>query len=131
MHSPDSLVILVSAEPDSVMGRHVLPFCLAALYNYTLQRIFFYGAGVYHAQQRFPPPDEMRPEIRWQPLVDAGVDLVVCVSAALRRGVLDTEQALLLQQPGATLLPGFRLGGLAELAESYHIASRRLHFPST
>ena len=127
MPSGEQLVVLVSAEPESVMGGHAATFCLESLrQGHEIIRVFFYGDGVMHAIEQLNPEDE-QPIVKWSDIANLGVDLCVCVSAALRRGVLDTEHGE-RHSLNPTLRAGFRLGSLAELAESYHACSRRVHF---
>jgi tRNA 2-thiouridine synthesizing protein D len=52
-----------------------------------------------------------------RPAVDHGVDLVVCVAAALRRGIKDE-----------ILAKGFRISGLGQLVESAIHADRLVVF---
>ncbi len=127
MPSGEQLVVLVSAGPESIMGGHAASFCLEALrQGHQIIRVFFYGEGVLHAMTRMVPEDE-QPLTDWPGMTASGVDLCVCVSAAIRRGVLDEEHA---KRNGTTqtLRDGFRLGSLAELAESFHVSSRHIHF---
>ena len=52
-----------------------------------------------------PPQDDRHVVNRWSALkAEHGVDLVVCVAAALRRGIKDE-----------VLAPGFRISGLGQL----------------
>ena len=82
-------------------------------------RVFFYYDGVNNATKNSEPPTDDRNVIRnWQKLAeDHKVDLVVCVAAGLRRGVVD-----------ATLAPGFRISGLGQLIEAGIQADRMVVF---
>ncbi|HRP97613.1 MAG TPA: sulfurtransferase complex subunit TusD [Rhodocyclaceae bacterium] len=85
-------------------------FCKAALERgYEVDRVFFYHDGVNNATKFTEPPQDDRNIVqRWSRLADEhGVDLVVCVAAALRRGIKDEH-----------LAPGFRISGLGQLVES-------------
>jgi len=85
-------------------------FAVAALQKgHQIHRVFFYGDGVYNAN-RFcqPQSDDRNPALLWSKLgMEHGIDLVVCVAAALRRGI--TEEVL---------QPGFRIAGLGQLVEA-------------
>ncbi|NNM52637.1 MAG: sulfurtransferase complex subunit TusD [Pseudomonadales bacterium] len=124
------LAILVTAAPGTPMGDHALPFCQAAAsQGHHIVRIFFYGEGVYHASGlRTPPQDERDDLPGWKILADQGIELCVCIAAALRRGVLSREEAERHQRLGHSLAPGFVLGGLGLLAEAYQLSNHRLHF---
>ena len=85
-------------------------FCKAALAKgHEVSRVFFYHDGVYNATKLTEPPQDDRHIVnRWSALAtEHGVDLVVCVAAALRRGVKDE-----------VLAPGFRISGLGQLVDS-------------
>ena len=85
-------------------------FCKAALEKgHEIRRVFFYNDGVNNASSLTEPPQDDRNIVaRWSKLAaDHGVDLVVCVAAALRRGIKDEN-----------LAPGFRISGLGQLVET-------------
>ena len=71
-------------------------------------RVFFYHDGVNNATRLTTPPQDDRNIVnRWSKLAaDHNVDLVVCVAAALRRGIREEN-----------LAQGFRISGLGELVE--------------
>ncbi|MBF0560549.1 MAG: sulfurtransferase complex subunit TusD [Alphaproteobacteria bacterium] len=72
-------------------------------------RVFFYYDGVNNANKLTEPPsDDRNITKRWSELGKAhGLDLVVCVAAALRRGIKDE-----------VLADGFRISGLGQLIEA-------------
>ena len=82
-------------------------------------RVFFYHDGIYHAMKSaMPPDDEFSIFSAWQTLAQQhNIDLVVCISAAQRRGLLEENVA-----------QGFRLGGLGQLLEATLLADRFLVF---
>lgn len=85
-------------------------FCKAALDSgHEIDRVFFYHDGVNNSTKLTEPPQDDRNVVtRWSKLAeDHGVDLVVCVAAALRRGIVDD-----------VLAKGFRISGLGQLVES-------------
>lgn len=85
-------------------------FARAALARgHAVQRVFFYHDGVNNATKFTEPPQDDRHIVnRWSKLAaEHGVDLVVCVAAALRRGIKDEM-----------LAPGFRISGLGQLVEA-------------
>jgi len=85
-------------------------FCKAALAKgHQIHRVFFYHDGVDNATRLTEPPQDDRNVVRrWSQLAqEHSLDLVVCVAAALRRGIKDE-----------ILAPGFRISGLGQLIES-------------
>ena len=95
-------------------------FCKAALATgHQIQRVFFYHDGVNNASRLTEPPQDDRHIVnRWSKLAaDHKVDLVVCVAAALLRGIKDEN-----------LAAGFRISGLGQLIESSIQADRMVTF---
>lgn len=98
--------------------------------GHQLESIFFYREGVYNANQLTAPASDEFDLVRaWQQLNQQhGVELHICVAAALRRGVTDNEQATLQQLPAANLQPGFTLSGLGALAQATLTCDRMVQF---
>ena len=82
-------------------------------------RVFFYYDGVNNAnKQAEPPTDDRNLTANWSALAqDHDVDLVVCVAAAMRRGLNED-----------ILAPGFRISGLGQLIEAGIQADRLVTF---
>jgi tRNA 2-thiouridine synthesizing protein D len=95
-------------------------FAKAALAKgHEVQRVFFYHDGVYNGTRLTEPPQDDRHIVnRWSALAaEHKVDLVVCVAAAMRRGI-----------NAEVLAPGFRISGLGQLVESGIKADRLVTF---
>ena len=95
-------------------------FAVAALAKgHEIQRVFFYHDGVNNATRLTEPPQDDRNVVnRWSALgTEHKVDLVVCVAAALRRGIQEE-----------ILAPGFRISGLGQLVDSGIKADRMVTF---
>ncbi|MDD5175592.1 MAG: sulfurtransferase complex subunit TusD [Sterolibacterium sp.] len=95
-------------------------FCKAALEKgHEIHRVFFYHDGVNNATRLTEPPlDDRNIVKRWSKLADEHkIDLVVCVAAALRRGIQEENLAL-----------GFRISGLGQLVETGIEADRTVTF---
>lgn len=94
-------------------------------------RIFFYGEGIYQALRHvLPPDDEVNPVGEWTRLAEQyRLDLVVCISAAQRRGLLcDDEAERQGLPPGVSLAEGFRIAGLGQWLEASLQADRCMTF---
>ena len=95
-------------------------FCKAALEKgHEIRRVFFYHDGVNNSTRLTEPPqDDRNVGARWSKLAaDHGVDLVVCVAAAQRRGITD-----------GVLGDNFRISGLGQLVEAGIEADRLVTF---
>ncbi|NOQ16980.1 MAG: sulfurtransferase complex subunit TusD [Methyloprofundus sp.] len=93
-------------------------------------RIFFYQEGVYHAfRYATPPDDEQQFVARWSALAqEFNVDLVVCISAAQRRGLLEANEAKRVGKVDNDVADGFRIAGLGQWVESVLLADRYIEF---
>ncbi|KFC04950.1 TusD family tRNA 5-methylaminomethyl-2-thiouridine synthase [Trabulsiella guamensis ATCC 49490] len=98
--------------------------------GHELVSVFFYREGVYNANQLTSPASDEFDLVRaWQQLHEQqGVELHICVAAALRRGVTDETEAHQLGLPAFNLQPGFRLSGLGALAEATLTCDRVVQF---
>lgn len=123
--------LLITAAPTQENAWHALRFCEAALAaGHRIQRVFFYGDGVKHANAlHSPPQDETDLHKAWQGLAASHqIELIVCVAAALKRGVLDAENARRMEKPTSNLGEGFLISGLGQLAEAMLEAERFVTF---
>lgn len=82
-------------------------------------RVFFYNDGVNNSNKLSAPQSDDRDVVRlWSDLgQEHDLDLVVCVAAALRRGIKDE-----------ILADGFRISGLGQLIETGIEADRLVVF---
>ncbi len=95
-------------------------FTVAALAKgHEIYRVFFYNDGVYNSNKLSEPQTDDRDLVSlWSKLAaDHNIDLVVCVAAALRRGIKDE-----------ILAEGFRISGLGQLVEAGIQADRTIVF---
>ncbi|MDD2816850.1 MAG: sulfurtransferase complex subunit TusD [Thiotrichaceae bacterium] len=93
-------------------------------------RVFFYHDGVYNASRlSVPPQDDRNINKRWSELAQQHqVDLVVCIAAAQRRGILDAAEAKRQGKDADNLAEGFRISGLGQLIEASIEAERLIVF---
>ena len=87
--------------------------------GHEVMRVFFYYDGVNNANKLSAPQADDRNLVKmWGELAaEHNIDLVVCVAAALRRGIKDE-----------ILAEGFRISGLGQLIELGMAADRTLVF---
>ena len=93
-------------------------------------RVFFYHDGVNNGTRMTTPPQDERHIVnRWSELGSQhSLDLVVCVAAAQRRGILDADEAKRHGKDGDNLADGFRISGLGQLIEASIEADRLVSF---
>ncbi len=120
-----------SSPYQSQAGYIAYQFSQAALAaGHQIYRIFFYQEGIYHALRYNTPPDDERCLTRlWSALAEEqNIDLVVCISAAQRRGLLHSDEAQRLGKQDNDLADGFRISGLGQLVEATLECDRFLVF---
>jgi len=87
--------------------------------GHQVMRVFFYYDGVNNANKLSAPQSDDRNLVKlWGEMAEEhNVDLVVCVAAALRRGIVEDN-----------LAEGFRISGLGQLTEVGMAADRMVVF---
>lgn len=93
-------------------------------------RVFFYHDGVNNATRlTVPPQDDRNLQVLWSELsLKYKLDMVVCIAAAQRRGILDESEAKRQGKDANNLAPGFRISGLGQLIEAGIQAERLVTF---
>ena len=83
-------------------------------------RIFFYHDGVNNGTRLTTPPQDDRNVVaRWSKLAEEhNIDLVLCVAAAQRRGIVDEGEKERNGKDADNIAPGFRISGLGQLIEA-------------
>ncbi|MCG8535919.1 MAG: sulfurtransferase complex subunit TusD [Pseudomonadales bacterium] len=124
--------IHVTSAPYHGQGSQTaLEFCKASLaQGHQIKRVFFSGDAVYVGTNlAVPPQDENNLYEQWQELArDHHVELVVCISACLRRGIIDENEANRYEKPAHNLPSAFVLSGLGQLVEASVEADRLITF---
>ena len=116
------LSILVNEGPyQHQAADSAIQFTRAALEKgHEIYRVFFYNDGVNNGT-RFgvPPQDDRNITEQWTELAKKhDLDLVVCIAAAQRRGILDENEAKRQGKDGDNIADGFRISGLGQLIEA-------------
>lgn len=83
-------------------------------------RVFFYHDGVNNGTRLTTPPQDDRNVVnRWSELATKhNIDLVLCVAAAQRRGIVDEGEAKRNGKDANNIAAGFRISGLGQLIEA-------------
>ena len=108
-----------------------LNFARAALaLGHEVVRVFFYHDGVNNGTDLgVPPQDDRNLPNEWSELAEKHeLDLVVCVAAAQRRGMLDEDESKRNGKTSNNLIKGFRISGLGQLIEAGIQADRLVTF---
>ena len=106
-------------------------FTAAALNNgHEIVRVFFYQDGVNNGTRlAVPPQDDRNITTRWSELAaQHDLDMVLCVAAAQRRGLLDKDEAKRAGKDTDNMAPGFNISGLGQLIDAGIQADRVMIF---
>jgi tRNA 2-thiouridine synthesizing protein D len=119
---------IYSAPYSSQASDTAFRFANALVENgHQLYRVFFYHDAVQSASAlATPAQDEPNHLVNWQTLAKKqDIDLVVCIASALKRGVLNEQEAQRYEKPTHNLASHFSIGGLGQLVDAA-VASDRL-----
>ncbi len=108
-----------------------LQFCRAAVgAGHAISQAFFYQDGASNANQlSVPLSDEFDAVSEWAQFADQHqIELVACVSAAERRGVLNAEQAGEFAKQSSNLHSQFVIAGLGALHQAALDSDRMVSF---
>jgi tRNA 2-thiouridine synthesizing protein D len=128
---PMKFAISVFSPAHAPSSRRALLFAQATLAaGHEIVRLFFYQEGVHSASANIVmPQDEPDLPRQWRDFVtEHQLDGVVCIAAALRRGVLDTQEAERYQRSAANLSTPWELSGLGQLHDAVQNADRLICF---
>lgn len=123
--------IALYSAPHAPSSRRALRFAQAVLASgHEIVRLFFYQDGVHSASSSIvTPQDEQDTAQQWSDFVNEHkLDGIVCIAAALRRGVLNHEEAQRYQRPAANLDAPWELSGLGQLHDAVQAADRLICF---
>ncbi|MDE0095964.1 MAG: sulfurtransferase complex subunit TusD [Gammaproteobacteria bacterium] len=98
--------------------------------GHEVMRVFFYHDGVNNGTRLTTPPQDDRDIVnRWAELASQHeLDLVVCVAAAQRRGIVDPDEQKRNSKDANNIADGFRISGLGQLIEAGIQADRLVSF---
>lgn len=100
------------------------------LQEHSIYRVFFYGDGVHNASNFIAAPqDEPNLNNDWVKLANAHqLDLVVCIAAALRRGIIDDKESNRYEKNNYNIGSPFELSGLGQLVDACVNSDRVISF---
>jgi len=98
--------------------------------GHELYRLFFFGDGVHNASKlTVVAQDEINLQQQWSKLIEQyDIDSVICVSSALRRGVLDQTEADRHELGTASAFESSEIAGLGQLIDAALHSDRVVNF---
>lgn len=111
------MLLLITKDPSHPLAIFALRYAESYLNCGHNLEIFFYLDGAYTANcLRWQSADQINITDRWQKLAqDYKLDLTVCVSTALARGISDDENSKRHNLDTSNIAKSFRLVGLSDL----------------
>ena len=125
-----SLLVLGSPQSSPAVDS-ALKFAKACTASgHELFRVFFFHDGVAAGNAlTITPQDQINLPQAWQHFgKEHNTDLVLCISSALRRGVVDAREAQRYELPASNNLDGFALSGLGQWVEAMMVSDRIVTF---
>lgn len=127
-----NFTLVVNAAPYSSEAAHTaLQFARALLRaDHDIYRVFFFGDGVHNANRfAVTAQDEENVQKAWDQLIrDNDIDSVVCVTSALKRGIMDDGEAKRHEVKGNSILPSSSIAGLGQLVDATMKSDRVISF---
>ena len=98
--------------------------------GHAVYRVFFLDvATTTSSANSIFPQDETDPYRDWVSLAEQhAVDLVICISSALKHGMLDQREAERYEHPQPTINPVFTVSGLGQLVDACARSDRLITF---
>ena len=98
--------------------------------GHEIYRLFFFGDGVHNASKlTVVAQDEINLQLQWRQLIEEhDIDSVICVSSALRRGVLDQTEADRHELGIASAYESSEVAGLGQLIDASLHSDRVVNF---
>lgn len=126
------LTVLVHSAPYSSQAAYTAyRFSVSALEaGHEIYRLFFYYDGVHNSNAlSTPAQDEFDLVSAWSTLIEQHqLDAISCVSSALKRGILDVQEAERYEKSAANLAAPFTLSGLGQLVDASIMSDRVVSF---
>lgn len=124
--------IVITSTPDSgdALAR-VLRFIDGVYDNGDeVSNVFFFHQGVHHANRYFVPMgNSINALASWTSVkTKYAIPLIVCTTAANKRGILDDEEAKSLGETQSHIAPPFNQSGLGEFFTLLHDCDRVVQF---
>ena len=98
--------------------------------GHNIERVFFLDEGTGSGSQMAVFPQDESDRLKpWTELAEThNVELVLCISSALKRGMLDKTEADRYEKAAATVHPAFVISGLGQLIDAAANSDRLITF---
>ena len=124
-------IVIYAAPYSTEAAASALRFAESLIQQeHELYRLFFFGDGVHNASKlTVVAQDEINLQLQWSKLIEEhDIDSVICVSSALRRGVLDQTEADRHELGIASAYESSEVAGLGQLIDASLHSDRVVNF---
>ncbi len=124
-------IVVYAAPYSSEAASTAFRFTKSLLENgHEVTRVFFFSDGVHNASKfAVTPQDEINLQSRWDKLIrQHSLDVVACVSSAIKRGILNKQEAKRYELDGTSLMDSAEIAGLGQLIDASLQADRVVNF---
>lgn len=124
-------VVIYSAPYTSESAANALRFSQAVVdKGHQIYRLFFFSDGVHNANKlAITPQDEQNLQAIWDSFIRSNkLDSVVCVSSALKRGIIGADEARNHDLDSQSLQPSSNISGLGQFVDAYIKSDRVISF---
>ncbi len=124
-------LVIYAAPYSSESAATALRFARSLIaQGHELYRLFFFGDGVHNVSKlTVVAQDEINLQQQWNALINEyKIDSVVCVSSALRRGILDQTEANRHDLGVASAYESSEVAGLGQLIDATLNSDRVVNF---
>ncbi|MCB1670699.1 MAG: sulfurtransferase complex subunit TusD [Gammaproteobacteria bacterium] len=124
-------IVIHSAPYASEGASSALRFCQAVLAEgHEIYRLFFFRDGVHNLTRlAVVAQDETSLQDAWEELIrEHRLDAVACVTSALKRGIIDSQEANRYDKAASNLSELVSISGLGQLVDAVQNSDRVLNF---
>jgi tRNA 2-thiouridine synthesizing protein D len=124
-------LLVLSSPVSGQTSRRAAQFAESVIARgHSIRRVFFLDAGTLASSANCVlPQDEYDPQQAWVELATThALELVICISSALKYGMLDEAEAARHERAGATIHPCFTVSGLGQLVDACAHSDRMMTF---
>ncbi len=124
-------IVIYAAPYSTESASSALRFAQSVIdQGHEVYRLFFFGDGVHNASQNtVVAQDEPNLQRQWNDLIQRhDIDSVICVSSALRRGVLNQTEAERHNIGSASAYASSEVAGLGQLIDATIHSDRMVNF---
>jgi len=124
-------IVIYAAPYSSQAAQTALYFARAVLsQGHEIYRVFFFGDGVHNTNSlAVVAQDDQNLQRAWDKLIrDNSIDSIVCVTSAIKRGILDAAEAKRYNLKNVSLLDSSEIAGLGQLIDATTNSDRVVNF---